>query len=82
MTVANGVVYAASMSGTVAAPTMLAMDASTGNTLWSFQAGSSVIAGATVVKDTVYWGSGYAHLGIPGFTGNNQFYAFSISGKK
>jgi polyvinyl alcohol dehydrogenase (cytochrome) len=48
--------------------------------LWSFAAGSSVISGATIVNDTVYWGSGYAHLGIPGYTGNNKFYAFSVNG--
>ena len=77
LTVANGVVYAPSMSGSATAPTMLALDASTGSTLWSFPAGSSVIGGATVVKDTVYWGSGYAHLGIPGYTPNNKFYAFA-----
>lgn len=77
LAVANGVVYAPSMSGSTTAPTMLALDASTGDTLWTFAAGSSVISGATVVKDTVYWGSGYLHLGLPGFTGNNKFYAFS-----
>jgi polyvinyl alcohol dehydrogenase (cytochrome) len=77
MAVANGVVYAASMSGSATSPTMLALDAATGNSLWSFPAGSSVNAGATIVKDTVYWGSGYAHLGIPGYTSNNKFYAFS-----
>ena len=41
---------------------MLALDASSGSTLWSYAAGSSVIAGATVSGDSVYWGSGYAHL--------------------
>jgi polyvinyl alcohol dehydrogenase (cytochrome) len=55
---------------------MLALNAATGQTLWTFAAGSSVNAGATVVDGSVYWGSGYAHLGIPGFTGNNKFYAF------
>jgi hypothetical protein len=29
----------------------------------------------------VYWGSGYANLGIPGFTANNKFYAFSKNGQ-
>jgi polyvinyl alcohol dehydrogenase (cytochrome) len=88
MAVANGVVYAASMgdydfgsgTGSRTAPTMLALDAASGNTLWSFAAGSSVIAGATVVNGNVYWGSGYAHLGIPAFTGNNKFYDFSLDG--
>ena len=81
MTVADGVVYAASMAGSPTAPTMFALNAANGNRLWSFAAGSSVNAGAVVVDDVVYWGSGYAHLGIPGYTGNNTFYAFSIQGK-
>jgi polyvinyl alcohol dehydrogenase (cytochrome) len=81
VSVANGVVYAASMAGTSTASTMFALDASSGKTLWSFAAGSSVNAGATIVDGTVYWGSGYAHLGIPGYTGNNQFFAFSINGQ-
>jgi len=81
LAVADGVVYAPSMDGAPSAATMFALDAANGNTLWSFAPGSSVIAGATIVNDTVYWGSGYTHLGIPGFTGNNQFFAFSPSGK-
>jgi polyvinyl alcohol dehydrogenase (cytochrome) len=81
MAVANGVVYAPSMAGSATAPTMFALDAATGNTLWSFASGASVNAGATVVNGIVYWGSGYAHLGIPGYTGNNKFYAFSKNGQ-
>ena len=38
-------------------------------------------AGATVADGEVYWGSGYTHLGIPGFTGNNKFFAFSKNGR-
>jgi polyvinyl alcohol dehydrogenase (cytochrome) len=74
---ASGVVYAPSMAGSATAPTMFALDASNGNIVWSFAAGSSVNAGATIVQETVYWGSGYTRLGIPGYTGNNKFYAFS-----
>jgi polyvinyl alcohol dehydrogenase (cytochrome) len=62
---------------------MFAMDAASGQILWSFAAGSSVISGATIVDDMVYWGAGYAHLPLPGFSGvgldglvNNKFYAF------
>jgi polyvinyl alcohol dehydrogenase (cytochrome) len=77
LTVSSGVVFVPSMSGSAGAPTMLALSAETGQTLWSFAAGSSVNAGATVADGVVYWGSGYAHLGIPGFTGNNKFFAFS-----
>lgn len=82
MAVANGVVYADSMggpnSGTVA--TMFALDASSGNTLWSFAPGSSVNAGATLVDSMVYWGSGYSHLGSFLGSGNNKFYGFSLNG--
>jgi polyvinyl alcohol dehydrogenase (cytochrome) len=82
VTVANGVVFVPSMGGTKTNPNMLALDAATGKTLWSYPAGSSVIAGATVVNGVVYWGSGYSHLGalLPQFTGGNTFYAFSING--
>src|SRR5262249_61130326 len=75
MTVANGVVYASSMAAVEPTtsipnpqqpPTMFALDAASGNTLWSFPSGASVNAGATVVNGVVYWGSGYAHLPIPG----------------
>lgn len=77
LTVGNGVVFVPSMGASTNAPTMLALKADTGQTLWSFAAGSSVNAGAAIADGAVYWGSGYAHLGIPGFTGNNKFYAFS-----
>ncbi len=80
LAVAKGIVYGSSMASSPTAPTMLALDASNGSILWSYAAGSSVNAGATISGDSVYWGSGYAHLGIPGFTGNNKFYAFSRNG--
>jgi polyvinyl alcohol dehydrogenase (cytochrome) len=77
LAVANGVVYAPSMAGAPTAPTMFALDGATGNTIWSFAAGSSVNAGATIAENTVFWGSGYSHLPIPGMTGNTKFYAFT-----
>jgi polyvinyl alcohol dehydrogenase (cytochrome) len=40
-----------------------------------------VNAGPAVVNGTVYWGDGYAHLDIPGWTGSTTFYAFSLRGK-
>lgn len=81
LAVADGVVYAPSMAGAATAPTMLALSAASGQTLWSFASGASVLAGATIVDGLVLWGSGYTHLGIPGFTGNNKLYAFSKDGK-
>jgi len=80
MAAANGVVYGSSMSGDPTAGTMIAMDAATGRILWQYAPGSSVNAGATIVDGTVYWGAGYAHLGIPGFTTNNKFFAFTLGG--
>lgn len=81
LAVADDVVYVSSMDGRANAPTMLALSAASGQTLWSYASGASVNAGATIVDDTVFWGSGYTHLGIPGFTGNNKFFAFSKNGK-
>jgi polyvinyl alcohol dehydrogenase (cytochrome) len=81
VTVANGVVYAGSMAGAPSAANMLALDARTGAVLWSFAAGGSVVAGAAIADDTIYWGSGYSNLPIPGWTTNNKFYAFSLDGK-
>ncbi len=76
VTVVDGAVLVASMADGASAPTMFALNAATGAIAWSFAAGSSVIAGASVSGGMVFWGSGYAHLAIAGFTGNNQFYAF------
>ncbi len=76
VSVANGVVYAPSMSGKVRA-----LNAATGATLWSQQLPGAAVGGAAVVNGVVYWGNGYTHLGLPGWTGNNKLYAFSIDGK-
>ena len=88
LAVAKGVVYAPSMGGPTfgggspnTAPTMFGLNAATGDILWSYASGASVIAGATIANGSVFWGSGYTHLGIPGFTGNNQFYAFTPNGQ-
>jgi polyvinyl alcohol dehydrogenase (cytochrome) len=78
--VANGVVFAASMDTNPANPTMFALDAKTGAVIWSFVARSSVIAGPAIVGNSVYWGAGYRRFG-PGLgTPNNQLFAFSIGG--
>ncbi|MDX6230543.1 MAG: hypothetical protein QOI76_3933 [Frankiales bacterium] len=81
MAVANGVVYAPSMAGGATDKNMFALNAATGAIKWSFAAGGSVIAGAVIASDTVFWGSGYSNLGIPGYTANNKFYAFSLGGQ-
>jgi polyvinyl alcohol dehydrogenase (cytochrome) len=72
VSVANGVLYAGSYSGT-----MYALDTRTGGFLWSFASGGSVIDGPSIVDGTVYWGSGYSE--IPPGIGNNKVYAFTLS---
>ena len=74
MSVANGVVFAGSLSGD-----MVALEASSGKTLWKFPSGGSVVSGASIVDGTVYWGSGYKNIGVG--TGNNKLYAFSLPEK-
>ena len=71
MSVANGVVFAGSLSGD-----MVALEAATGKTLWTFASGGSVVGGASIVDGTVYWGSGYAHLNIG--TSNHKLFAFAL----
>jgi polyvinyl alcohol dehydrogenase (cytochrome) len=78
--VANGVVYVTSTAGTSTSKNMLALNAATGKTLWSYASGATTIGGATIVNGVVYWGTGYARGS--GYTGGNKsFYAFSINGK-
>ena len=43
--------------------------------------GEETFAGTRGNDGVVYWGSGYKHLPVPGFVGNNKFYAFSLGGK-
>jgi polyvinyl alcohol dehydrogenase (cytochrome) len=75
VTIANGVLYCASMSGA-----MYALNAATGATLWSFQAPGSVNAAPAVVDGTLYWGSGYHNFpaGAPLGTASNMFYSFAL----
>jgi polyvinyl alcohol dehydrogenase (cytochrome) len=70
MSVANGVVYAGSFSGS-----MYALDGKKGKILWSFNSGGSVIDGPAIADGVVYWGSGYGHI-KPGKS-NNQVFAFA-----
>ena len=67
---ANGILYAGSYSGA-----MYALKAETGEVLFTFASGGSVIDAPSIVNGTVYWGSGYRN--IPPGTGNNKVYAFT-----
>jgi polyvinyl alcohol dehydrogenase (cytochrome) len=71
VSVANGVLYAPSESGTV-----YALNTTSGKILWSFATGGSVIDGPSIVDGALYWGSGY-NIG----TTNKQVYAFTLGGK-
>jgi polyvinyl alcohol dehydrogenase (cytochrome) len=73
LTVANGVLYAGSMAHT--GTQMYALNSATGDVLWGYAAGGSVVAGPAVVDGTVYWGSGYARTGG---VGNDKFFAFTV----
>ena len=76
VTVANGVVYAASMSGA-----MYAFDASSGATRWTYQAAGSVNAAPSVYDGVLYWGSGYHNFPVkPIGTASNAFYSFALPG--
>jgi len=77
VSMSNGVMFVSSLSGWI-----YALDASNGNMLWKYQVGggASVDAGPAIEPDgSLYWGSGYSHLGFgnPG----TMFYALSINGK-
>jgi hypothetical protein len=77
----NGIIYAGSDAGT--GKNMYTLDAATGQILWSFASGGSVVSGAAVVNGSVYWGSGY-YIGSacpPGGTAcgsNDKLYAFTL----
>jgi len=71
VSVANGVMYAGSYSGA-----MYALNARSGQVLFSFPSGGSVIDAPSIVTGTVYWGSGYRRIS-PGI-GNNKVYAFAV----
>jgi polyvinyl alcohol dehydrogenase (cytochrome) len=67
---ANGVVFVGDMASSQA--NMFALEAATGNQLWSFAAEGSVNAAPAIVEGNVYWGSGY-HAGS-----SHKLYAFSL----
>jgi polyvinyl alcohol dehydrogenase (cytochrome) len=72
--VVGGVVFVGSMDP---AGTMYALDASSGNVLWSFQAGGTVYGGPAVVGGVVYWGAGYGSSRLGFGTPAKKLYAFS-----
>ncbi len=53
---------------------MNVLDAQTGATLWSFDAGGSVASAPAIVDGAVYWGAGYSRFNFG--TGVNKLYKF------
>jgi polyvinyl alcohol dehydrogenase (cytochrome) len=88
VTSANGVVFACSFGEATLNPdftvtnhrggTMYALDASRGTVLWQFPSGDFCAAGAAVSRGTVFWGTGYAQLGVPNLDGGGKLYAFGL----
>jgi polyvinyl alcohol dehydrogenase (cytochrome) len=76
VTVAGDVLFAGSLATDPNDSTMFALDAATGDILWQFASGGSVNAGAAVVGNRVYWGSGYTFLDFG--VANNKLYAFEV----
>jgi polyvinyl alcohol dehydrogenase (cytochrome) len=74
LSVANGVVYAGEIDKKRGDPTMFALDAATGQILWSFASGTVVHAGPAIASGVVYWGSGYSP------TIKGKMYAFALPG--
>ncbi len=72
-TTANGVVYACSLEPE---GHMYAMNAATGDVLWSFASGGSCLSGAAISNGMLYWGSGYSNFGAG--TPNNKLFAFGL----
>ncbi|HET8987736.1 MAG TPA: PQQ-binding-like beta-propeller repeat protein [Humibacillus sp.] len=74
VTTANGVVFGCSLD---ALGHMYALNAATGQVLWSFASGGSCLSGAAISNGSVYWGSGYSNFGFG--TANHKLYAFGLS---
>ena len=72
VTTANGVVFGCSLDPL---GHMYALNAATGQVLWSFPSGGSCLSGAAISNGTIYWGSGYTNLGG---TPNNKLFAFGL----
>ena len=85
ISVANGVVFAGSLGGgspyAATANTMYALNAATGQMLWSFVSGGSIASAPAIANGIVYWGVGYTHFNIGEAAGATKLYAFSLNGQ-
>ncbi|PIN01190.1 Polyvinyl alcohol dehydrogenase (cytochrome) [Handroanthus impetiginosus] len=74
VSVANGVLFAGS---TYRTGPVYAINAASGEILWSFETGASVYGGLSISKGCAYVGHGYRV--IPPFTAGNSVFAFCIN---
>jgi polyvinyl alcohol dehydrogenase (cytochrome) len=84
----NGVLFGGSMD---AQGTMYALDATSGEVLWSFKSGGTVYGSPAVADGVVYWGCGYPPSrciesvsgchGLGFGTSCKKLYAFDVQGK-
>jgi polyvinyl alcohol dehydrogenase (cytochrome) len=72
LSVANGIVYAPSFDSS---GHLYALNSSTGQILWSYASGGSVVDGPSIASGNLLWGSGYKRIS-PG-TANNKVYDFT-----
>jgi len=75
VSVANGVMFAGTTAGT--GTNMFALDAATGQVLWSFAAKGSVNSAPSIAGGMVFWGSGYADMASFGMAQGRKLYAFA-----
>ena len=73
VTTANGVVYGCSLDF---GGHMYAMNAATGEFLWTYESGGSCLSGAAISGGTLFWGSGYSNFGFG--TPNHKLFAFGL----
>ncbi len=72
LSVANGLVYAGSFDSV---GHFYALNSATGQIVWNYASGGSVIGGPSIVSGNLFWGSGYKR--IPPGTTNNKVYDFT-----
>ncbi len=73
VTTANGVVFGCSLDPQ---GHMYALNATTGEILWSFLSGGSCLSGAAISDGMLFWGSGYSNFDFG--SANNKLYAFGL----
>jgi polyvinyl alcohol dehydrogenase (cytochrome) len=79
VTYANGIMYASTYDDQ---GDLYALDANTGDILWSYKTGAGNICGPAVSNGTVYWGIGYSRLpgGVAGDKGLMALAPPSVTG--